>query len=258
MRYRRLRQYAVTSDFACRGVADIDGINVKLPVTLIINIIAVIVSLSLAGISIHKHKFSAFGGSNVSFAQYMPAKPSPGGNPPQISVIAPPQGAIFTAFSNITLSASVTADTDIAQVVFYAGDYVLGAISNRPYTIIWMNVPTGKYILKAKAVDIKGNFAFSDPVVFDVLYRPPVGCSCDNGCDDRTSISHPFVHNGAGEFCWQTTYLGYYVASHDLDALNINGSSLANMWTNKFPPSAGGSYYIYYKSTSDAGHFEMK
>jgi hypothetical protein len=61
-----------------------------------------------------------------------------------------------------------------------------------------------------------------------------------------------------GEYCWETTSLGRYVYSTNVDDLLINGVDLSNCWTNKVLYKIDGKYFIYYKSSVEWGHFEMK
>jgi hypothetical protein len=256
----KMRKFALNSGFACNSNTNDNGDEGKTPVIVIINVIAVIVSLSLAGLSIHRPKLSFFNEPKISYAQMpiMTAFPNVNYNAPKVAIIAPVQDTNFMAPANITISATASASADIIQVVFYKGGDVIGVTSLTPYTMTWINAPVGDYVLTAKVIDVKGGTAFSEPVSITVLDRSATGCSCDAGCDERTFISPPFTYDGFGEFCWQATSLGRYVYSWNLDALNINGVDRANLWTNTFPPSRAGIYYIYYKSTSDTGHFEMK
>jgi hypothetical protein len=166
MRYRRLRQFAAFNSHN----SIIEGDKSK-SLILIINVIAVIISLSVAGLSIHKPKVPFLNNSKIAYA---------------------------------------------------------------------------------KAIQPITNFQTTNTL------PNATGCSCSNECDKRTLISPPFVHNGAGEFCWQVTYMGHFMDSSNLQRLNVNGVDLANIHTNEFPPARAGLYYIYYKSTSDTGHFEMK
>ncbi len=78
-------------------------------------------------------------------------------NPPQITLIAPVDGAVFTAPTNVVLSASASdPDGSISKVEFFQGATKLGETNNAPYQITWNNVPAGSYSLTAKATDDSG------------------------------------------------------------------------------------------------------
>ena len=82
------------------------------------------------------------------------------------------------------------------------------------------------------------------------------GCTCDAGCESRTSISPPFTKEGAGEYCWETTSLGNYINSWGLEKLEINGVDYTNIWSGSFPAKINGVYYVYYKGSQAWSHFE--
>lgn len=84
------------------------------------------------------------------------------------------------------------------------------------------------------------------------------GCTCDAGCSSRTSISVPFTREGSGEYCWETTSLGSFINSWNLDKLEINDVDYTNTWSNSFPDKIDGKYYIYYKGAYPWSHFEAK
>jgi len=82
------------------------------------------------------------------------------------------------------------------------------------------------------------------------------GCTCDAGCDSRTTISIPFTQDGEGEYCWETSSLGDYINSWNLDKLEVNDVDYTNSWSNSFPDKIDGKYYIYYKGSYPWSHFE--
>jgi hypothetical protein len=80
-------------------------------------------------------------------------------------------------------------------------------------------------------------------------------------CSPVTSIiSVPFTFDGAGTACWQTSSLGNYINSWNLDSLTINGVEYKNRWIGPpFPPAPiDGKWYIGYKASFPWSHFEMK
>lgn len=75
-----------------------------------------------------------------------------------------------------------------------------------------------------------------------------------------SSISAPFVKDGAGTFCWQTTNLGTYVNSWNLAKLTINGVDVTNKYVAaaNYPPKINGYWYVSYTGNFAWSHFEAK
>jgi hypothetical protein len=84
------------------------------------------------------------------------------------------------------------------------------------------------------------------------------GCTCDAGCDSRTTISPNFTQNGTGEFCWEATSLGRFINSWNLDVLEVNGVDFTNTYCNasNLPAQIDGKYYVYYRANYGWSHFE--
>ena len=146
----------------------------------------------------------------------------------------------------------------VVRLDFYADSTLLYSSRYSNYAFTWKNVPAGQYVLTVRAVNYKGETTTSLPARITVFNPTATGCTCAAGCSDRTDISPPFSIEGLGEYCWETTSLGRYVYSANIDVLLINGVDLANCWSNKLPYKIDGRYFIYYKSSVDWGHFEMK
>jgi len=78
-------------------------------------------------------------------------------------------------------------------------------------------------------------------------------------CTPSGSVTIPYVKDGAGEFCWETTALGSYVNSWNLDILEINGVNYTNKWISVASiAKVNNKYVIHYKATYSWGHFEAK
>ena len=84
---------------------------------------------------------------------------------PFVALIGPTNGAVFQTPVNITLQALAT-DNDgiITSVEFFAGTNRLGMDTNAPFTVTWLNVASGSYLLTAIATDNSGLSATSAPV----------------------------------------------------------------------------------------------
>ena len=90
--------------------------------------------------------------------------------PPSVSITSPANGDSFAQMSNITITANATdSDGNITKVEFYQGTTKLGEDTSAPYSFTWNNVPTGNYVLTAKATDNTGDTTTSSPVSISVI-----------------------------------------------------------------------------------------
>jgi hypothetical protein len=81
------------------------------------------------------------------------------------------------------------------------------------------------------------------------------------GCSPVTaSITAPFIQDGSGTFCWQSTNLGAYVNSWNLASLTINGVNFTNLYVAaaNYPAKTNGFWYISYTGNFAWSHFETK
>lgn len=115
-----------------------------------------------------------------------------------------------------------------------------------------------EYSLTVSAVNSNGQATKSLPVKITVFNPSPSGCLCPAKCGERTDIASPFSVDGAGEYCWETVSPIQYVNSVNVEYLLINGVDYKNCLSNQLPPKKNGRYFIYYKSSVEWGHFEMK
>src|SRR5258705_4813968 len=79
---------------------------------------------------------------------------------PTVAVTAPPNGAVFTGPTNITVTAAVTpvGSNPITRVDFYAGNntvgfQVIGSDTTAPYSMVWSNAAPDSYDFYALAFD---------------------------------------------------------------------------------------------------------
>src|SRR6266545_2498547 len=89
---------------------------------------------------------------------------------PNVVVTAPPNGAVYTGPTNITISAAVTpvGTNPITRVDFYAGNntvgfQVIGQDTTAPYSIVWSNATPDMYDFYALAFDSAGLNNFGGP-----------------------------------------------------------------------------------------------
>jgi mannan endo-1,4-beta-mannosidase len=76
----------------------------------------------------------------------------------------------------------------------------------------------------------------------------------------NATITAPFINEGVGTFCWQSTNLGSYVNSWNLATLTINGVNFTNQYVAaaNLPPKINGYWYVYYVGNFGWSHFEAK
>jgi PKD repeat protein len=82
-----------------------------------------------------------------------------------------------------------------------------------------------------------------------------------NTCSPVTAvIASPFVFDGAGTFCWQSSNLGTYINSWNATSVTINGVNISNLYVPvaSYPAKIGGYWYVGYSSSVAWGHFEAK
>ncbi len=74
------------------------------------------------------------------------------------------------------------------------------------------------------------------------------------------TITAPYQYDGAGTFCWQSSNLGSYINSWNLQSLTINGVDFANKWipASSYPAKINGYWYVSYKGNYAWSHFEAK
>ncbi len=94
--------------------------------------------------------------------------------PPDLTVVAPPEGGVIAPGSTLTLTAEA-ADPDgtVQEVVFYADGDVLGTATAPPFSVTWADVPAGAYEISAAATDDDGLRVSSAPVRLYVVDTTP-------------------------------------------------------------------------------------
>jgi hypothetical protein len=104
--------------------------------------------------------------------------------PPAIAISAPANGALFTAPTNLAITASATdPDGTVTKVEFFDGTAKLGEDTNGTdgWSLPWSNVSIGAHTLTARATDNGGAAANSAPVGITVKAAAPVTIRLDVG-----------------------------------------------------------------------------
>lgn len=98
----------------------------------------------------------------------------PRGTPPQVSLVAPTNGAVFTVPTVLELIAEASdADGQVVEVEFYVNGAHSGRRLTPPYTMLWTNSTPGTFSFRAEARDDAGWEVFSPKVTVTLNYSQP-------------------------------------------------------------------------------------
>jgi uncharacterized protein (TIGR03118 family) len=92
--------------------------------------------------------------------------------PPVVAITAPAAGNVS---GTVTVTATATSDTNVANVEFFAGTTSLGTVTTPPYSVQWdtTTVDDGAVDLTARATDTSGNVGTSPAVTVMVANTAP-------------------------------------------------------------------------------------
>jgi hypothetical protein len=113
---------------------------------------------------------------------------------PTVTITAPADNSSIAAHTDLTITADATDDKGTPKVSFFANDHFLGSLTSPPYSLVWSNVPAGKFALFARAEDAFGKSGVSSAVHITVtnppaavgtitLTAPPRGSSFASGAN---------------------------------------------------------------------------
>jgi beta-glucanase (GH16 family) len=132
---------------------------------------------------------------------------------PSVSMVTPADNAVFSAGSDITLSADARCVDDIKSVEFYQDAVKIGETAIKPFEITWRNVQTGCYKVSANAITSRGFSKMSNTV------QIKVGDSCGKAPYKGYLQTIPGKLEGEN-FDLGGNGVGYY----DTDAANTGGA----------------------------------
>lgn len=88
---------------------------------------------------------------------------------PTVSITGPANGASFIAPASVSITADANdSDGTVTKVEFFNGATKLGEDTEAPYLFAWTNIPSGSYVLTAKATDNLTATTTSAPVTITV------------------------------------------------------------------------------------------
>ena len=93
--------------------------------------------------------------------------------PPTVRLVSPVDGTVMREGENVVMEAEASdEEAGITEVVFLAGDRLLGGVSRAPFRITWANPAPGLHSLTALALNTLGIVSTSSPVQIQVKARP--------------------------------------------------------------------------------------
>jgi hypothetical protein len=95
-------------------------------------------------------------------------------SPPKVSITSPANNSTVSGPQDLKITADATdSDGNVSKVTFYGDSKVLGSSTTAPYSITWSNMPPGKHIIVAAAMDSFGGYGTAATIV-TVTNPPPI------------------------------------------------------------------------------------
>ena len=168
-----------------------------------------------------------------------PGAPNAFNQSPACTLLAPANGARFTASSAIQLRATAyDPDGFIIRIEFYDGDVKLADVTNVPFAFTWTNAAVGAHHLLAKARD-NGLAVGISPAVDIVVDPPPVGTGTGLQGDYYDNIDYTGYHLQRTD---PTVYFDWGSGSPDPA---IGADTFSVRWTGEVQPRYTGTYTFY-------------
>lgn len=155
-----------------------------------------------------------------------------------------PTNASVAIGGTILLTATVSPDNATDKSLGWATSDAGIASVNTSGVVTGVSV--GSAVITVNTTD--GNFTASSVITVTDGGGAP--------CDNPTTITIPFSQDGSGDYCFVTSQSIAYVNSWNMDKVEINGEDYTNVWSDNFPATINGNYYIYYVASVPWAHFE--
>jgi PKD repeat protein len=157
----------------------------------------------------------------------------------------------YTNPGSYTVSFHVSGASDVVKP-----DYVV--VSSGPTftpTVTRTRTPTGV----STACDFPGACTPTRTPTLTLTRTPtqPVTGTCS---PVNATITAPFVFDGAGIFCWQSSNLGAFINNWNNNSVTLNGVNISNVFTasSAYPAKINGFWYVTYNGPFAWSHFETK
>lgn len=96
-----------------------------------------------------------------------PAVPDSG--PPRIELVSPGDGAQIVAGADLEVEIEADDDVRVDRVVLFEGDRELGEDRSPPWKFVVAAVPSGSYMLRARAIDLAGHEQDSETIAITAI-----------------------------------------------------------------------------------------
>lgn len=166
-------------------------------------------------------------------------------------VLAPATGQKFANNANIPLEATVSGQTPVTKVEFFAGSTLLGTVSAAPWIYTWPNAPEGIYSLTARATDGLGYQTTSAASQVIVDSSKPVAYAV--GSLDGNSIGVYFSDTTALDPATAADVANYTVNSGAVAVTNANLELDGRAVMLALAAPVSGAFSVQIKNVADTG-----
>lgn len=164
--------------------------------------------------NIQVHEFDDVDYNSWISAWKEPADP----NAPTITIDSPEDNQTYEAPVTITIETSVSDQNDnVAKVLFYNGQELLGEDSEAPYSITLTDLGVGNYYFSAEAVDTEGLKGYSS--IVSILVKAPK--------IDVISTGTPPIIDGSIDDIWSTETITPFTLTNTLIGTDLTDEDLS-------------------------------
>jgi len=140
-----------------------------------------------SGVSAGVYQISAVAADNSGLSTTSSVATIVVDTPPAATITTPLNGTVINSSSNLNINATAAdVDGSVTQLQIYAGATLLGTSATSPYGLVWTNVPSGLWNLRAVAFDNYGVGATSSIVSISV----------NNNTNTLPAIADAYVRDG--------------------------------------------------------------
>ncbi len=149
-------------------------------------------------------------------------------NAPTVSITLPTNNATVSTGSTVIINATAfDADGSVTRVEFYQGTTLLGTSTTSPFSFTWVNVPTGSYVLTAKAYDNLNAIGTSTPINLLVAVANDAGVLSivsPSGTVATASVTPSVTLKNFGLTTLTSTIISYKIDANAWSTFNWTGN----------------------------------